>query len=121
MFNKKTLDNIKDIRTFIENYVYKINSNIASIESFIEMISKNILENKNVLISIKDILKSQKETIDFLIGLHGETDNCELYVYKDYRNAPVIYLNGKKISDDDIINFYITWDYGEKVNVEVNR
>ena len=76
---------------------------------------KKLLEENDTLRKDIDMLSRIAQ------GTLGEASGCQLFVLKSYRNTPVIFKDGKLLSNEEMNDCRISWDRSGEINVEVNN
>lgn len=82
----------------------------------------NLVSKVNQLIEDN---KTLKEQIDLLVNMNngtlGESIGCELFAYKSYRGKPVIYKDGKLITEGQLNDIRVYFDSDGTVSVDLSR
>lgn len=117
MFNKKINKKIEDELNKLDEISKKLDkyhsSNGITLGSMVSIMKKILQENQEL-----------KEQVNLLVnmnnGVLGEAISCELFAYKSYRGKPVIYKDGKLISEDQLRDIRITIDGDGTVSVDLD-
>lgn len=115
MFTKKTekriTDRIEELGKKLDRYYTSTGITLGSLATTVKTLTK---ENKEL-----------KEQIDLLVtqncGVLGEASDCQLFVYKGYRSRPVVYKDGKLVSDNAICSMRINMDGDGTISLETER
>ena len=105
----------------------EINNRIELIEThlktYLDFHTDGIRDLKYRIQTLIDENKKLSEEVQALKAITqgnlGEASNCELLVLKSYRNAPVIYKDGKLLSSDNMEEANVFYSKGEPVRVEI--
>jgi hypothetical protein len=84
--------------------------------------TKRIINNIDTINRQSETIVRQAKIIDDLIkGCYGKSDSIEAVMIKPYREKPVIYKDGEKISTDKMTSFDIDWSNDSKIDISVRN
>lgn len=104
------LNTIEEYSKKLEAYGDTCNTGMKAL---VTMVKSLLTENKELTENIKTLIELNQ-------GNLGEAPNCEALLIKSYRNAPIVYKDGKLLTNDKMKNIYVRWSVDDPIEVEID-
>ena len=120
MFEKRTYNRreIKERIDAFEEYLHKLDSYGQNTS----IVLKSLVDIVKVLKEENEALSDQIDSLTCLTsGNLGEASGCEFFAMKTYRGNPIIFQDGKLLSNEKTTGFSINWDSNSRTKISVKN
>lgn len=117
----KTIKTILERLDLIKEAINAMNKNYVSLCNKLDVYSRELDDLEKADEYLNNSLKELTKIIESLINDKFTTEYFEAVLIKPYRGKPFLIKDGKRLDNEYMSGFDISWDLDRKIEVEVRN